>query len=162
MPSLCLLLVQPQAVSVVLQLMRAHPAMGSSGAGGSPAPSLAGLTAAAERVARAGLQLDGASADLWAALGTVAAEVWGSTGLPCLGPGCCRHARRVAVVNAPAGVRTRSAQCLSTRPCPVPACRKCRLRCASTLCLERCSWTLNVCPLGWRWHACMPVSCAAR
>ena len=38
-------------------------------------PSLASLTAAAERVARAGLRLDGASADLWAALGAVAAEV---------------------------------------------------------------------------------------
>lgn len=56
-----------------MQLLRAQPAADT---GGSPAqPSLAGLTAAAERMARAGLRLDGASPDLWAALGAVAAEV---------------------------------------------------------------------------------------
>ncbi len=57
----------------LLQLLRAQPAVEADRTGTQP--SLAGLTAAAERVARAGLRLDGASADLWAALGAVAAEV---------------------------------------------------------------------------------------
>ena len=63
--------------SPLLQLLRAQPAVEAGRTGTQP--SLAGLTAAAERVARAGLRLDGASADLWAALGAVAAEVrcWG-------------------------------------------------------------------------------------
>jgi hypothetical protein len=55
------------------QLLRPQPAV--EAAGTRAQPSLASLTAAAERVARAGLRLDGTSADLWAALGAVAADV---------------------------------------------------------------------------------------
>ncbi|KAL4853629.1 Tetratricopeptide repeat protein SKI3 [Chlorella vulgaris] len=54
------------------QLLRAHPAVASTD-GTGPA-NLASLAAAAERCARAGLGLEPASADLWLALGMVAAE----------------------------------------------------------------------------------------
>lgn len=52
------------------QLLRAHPAVAMGGASG-----LGELVAAAERAMRGGLRLDATSAELWASLGTVAAEV---------------------------------------------------------------------------------------
>lgn len=67
------------------QLLRAHPAVAAHAAAPDPAQAqpqqpqsglgLEGLVAAGERVARASLRLDGTSAELWAALGAVAAEV---------------------------------------------------------------------------------------
>ena len=81
------------------QLLRTHRTAPTAADGAS---SLASLTAAAERVARAGLRLDPTAAPLWAALGAVAAEVSGSAQRGC---GLCSggqhawHAARVPCVD---------------------------------------------------------------
>jgi hypothetical protein len=109
---------------------------------GSAAPSLEGLTAAAERVARTGLRLDGASPDLWAALGAVAAEV-----------------RIGACFMLPtASIASRCGVLGPVLMVAEPLNPFCSPPLASTRCRVLSSWTPSVCLPGWPWHACMLVS----
>lgn len=147
---------------VGVQLLRVYTAVAlrsTVGSTAAPWASPAELFSAAERMTRAGLRLNSTSADLWAALGTVAAEVNAHKANKYilyieLYVSGCWSCKNTALCGIHYDIENNHAMCISDLIMHPVLCSLIR---ESMLCQERSSWIQSVYLPGLHWRACIQV-----